>query len=163
MSRGYQPFGGGGSGGGTASSISVTAIPGLPGSTVQAVLQSIANNFTESRICAASFATFTPVYLNGSNQWAVADADNAATADVYGLAIQTGTSGQACVVQNAQEITNPAWAWTANLPIYLAVGGGLTQTQPDMGEYICVIGYPTSATSFQFFPLGQRYQGQRTI
>lgn len=64
----------------------------------------------------------------------VADPANAAHRGlVGGVAMVTATDGQSLDVQFGGTITNPGWNWIGTGPVYLTVGGTLSQTAPTTG------------------------------
>lgn len=167
MAAGIYPNGigssgsGGGSGGGTAAATTLTPIVGVSGANVQAGMQSLANEFTDIKVADDTITKFQPVYLTFDNKIKRASADSAVSAHVFGIALQDGVLGANIVVQNAQEVTNPSWAWDTSKSIWLDIGlGSLTQIAPTgVGKQLCYLGMPTSATSFLLTPVGSRYLG----
>ena len=87
------------------------------------------------------------VYLNGSSQWVLADANGSSTYPCRGLAVATATTGNATTVITRGTVRNDAWAWTPGGNIYLSTTpGGLTQTAPaTTGDKVQVIGYALDA------------------
>lgn len=87
------------------------------------------------------------VYLNGSSQWAVADANGTGTYPAAGLAIATVSTGNATAVLVRGVVRNDAWTWTPGGRLYLsATAGGLTQTAPaTSGDKVQDVGFALSA------------------
>jgi hypothetical protein len=97
-------------------------------------------------------AAYTPVYLKAADgKFWKAQADGA-NQPCRGLALEAGDADDEVRIVWLGEVTNGAWAWTVNGPIYLsaAVLGGLTQTPP--GGNIQVIGYAITSTRILLFP-----------
>lgn len=153
---------GGGGGGGAAVDVTLAPIVGVSGSNVQTGMQSLASEFTDSKISDDVITSFQAVYLATDGKIKRASASSLATANVFGIALQSGVSGAIIVVQNAQEVTNSGWNWDVNRSIWLDTNlGGLTQTRPTAaGTQLCYLGMPTSSTSFILTPIGSRYLGQ---
>lgn len=87
-----------------------------------------------------------PVYVYGTNQIGKGDAGNDAKSRVWGVtaeAISSGLTGRVVEIGVAVGVGS---GWTANDPIYLADGGGLTAIRPAAGKRIVVMGYALNAT-----------------
>ena len=70
------------------------------------------------------------------------------TSAAIGIAATGAMSGSTINVQCNGELTNSGWTWTDGLPIYVGVGGALTQTSPSAsGTFQQVVGYAISATA----------------
>lgn len=100
---------------------------------------------------AANLTIWAPVYLTSSGTWAAADATSVSTAPCRGLAVAAATTGNPVTVLMQGVARHDAWTWTPGADIYLAVGGGLTQTKPTgtTGYVVQAIGYALSATSIR--------------
>lgn len=87
------------------------------------------------------------VYLNGSSQWVLADANGTGTTPALGLAVSTETTGNPVTVMTRGSVRNDAWAWTPGGLIYVSTtAGGLTQTQPaTVGDEVQAVGYALTA------------------
>lgn len=87
------------------------------------------------------------VYLNGSSQWALADANGTNTFPARGLAVATVSTGNATTVLIRGTVRNDAWNWTPGGTIYLSTtAGGLTQTAPSgSGDKIQAVGFALTA------------------
>lgn len=87
------------------------------------------------------------VYLNGSSQWVLADANGSGTYPCRGLAIATVATANATTIITRGTVRNDAWNWTPGGNIYLSTtAGGLTQTAPTTsGDKQQVIGYALDA------------------
>lgn len=73
---------------------------------------------------------------------------------VYGIATAAALTGVVTNVRMFGQVTNPAWNWTADMPIYLGEAGVLTQSVPaGAGRFLLLVGYPISATSMFIRPL----------
>lgn len=92
------------------------------------------------------------VYLNGSSQWVLADANGSGTYPARGLAVTTESTGNATTVIDHGNIRNDAWNWTPGGTIYLSVtAGGLTQTAPSTsGDKVQQVGYALTADIARF-------------
>lgn len=76
------------------------------------------------------------------------------TTRVYGIATAAALTGVVTNVRMFGQVTNPAWSWTADMPIYLGEAGALTQSVPvGAGRFLLMVGYPLSATSMFIRPL----------
>lgn len=87
------------------------------------------------------------VYLNGSSQWVLADANGSGTYPCRGIAVATVATANATTIITRGTIRNDAWTWTPGGNIYLsATAGGLTQTPPSTtGDKVQVLGYALDA------------------
>jgi hypothetical protein len=87
------------------------------------------------------------VYLNGSSQWVLADANGTGTYPATGLATATVATGNATTVLVRGVVRNDAWTWTPGGRIYLSTtAGGLTQTAPaTSGDKVQDVGFALSA------------------
>lgn len=87
------------------------------------------------------------VYLNGSSQWVLADADGSGTFPALGLVTATVSTGNATTVITYGSVRNDAWSWTPGGNVYLSTAaGGLTQTAPaSSGNKVQVIGVALTA------------------
>lgn len=63
-----------------------------------------------------------------------------------GLTMGAAADGAPINVQFSGEMTEPSWAWTANLPIFIGANGVPTQTPPASG-FQAAIGVATSPTA----------------
>lgn len=158
----FPPADGGGGGGGAASDITLAPIVGVSGSNVQTGMQSLASEFTDSKISDDVITSFQAVYLEADGKVKRASASSLATANVFGISLQSGVVNANLVIQTDQEVNNPGWNWDVTKSIWLDTTlGGLTQTRPTTsGTQLCYLGMPTSPTSFILTPIGSRYLGQ---
>lgn len=87
------------------------------------------------------------VYLNGSSQWVLADANGSGTYPAIGLAVSTETTGNPVSVLTFGTVRNDAWTWTPGGLIYLSTtAGGLTQTAPSAsGDKVQIVGVAIDA------------------
>lgn len=94
---------------------------------------------------------WAPVYMSSAGTWLVGDATSVSSAPVRGLAASTGTSGNPLTVLDEAVIRHDSWTWTKGGDIFLAVGGGLTQTRPSgtTGYVVQCLGYALSATTIR--------------
>ena len=78
--------------------------------------------------------------------------------DIDSLATYAGVTRMATVtgdpinVVRSGLITEGAWNWTPNAPIFIAANGVLTQTQPTAGNPVRRIGWAISATELNLDP-----------
>lgn len=96
------------------------------------------------------------VYLNGSSQWVLADANGSGTYPCRGLAVATVAGGGSTTVIMQGVARNDAWTWTPGGTIYLSTtAGGLTQTAPSTtGDKVQTIGFAIDADTMRVFPSG---------
>lgn len=87
------------------------------------------------------------VYINGSSEFALADANGSGTYPAVGLVVANASAAANATVLTHGVARNDAWAWTVGGVIYLsATAGGLTQTAPSTsGDKVQVIGIAISA------------------
>lgn len=88
------------------------------------------------------------VYLNGSSQWVLADANGSGTYPARGLATATVATGNATTVVVHGTVRNDGWAWTPGGTLYLSTtAGSMTQTAPSAsGDKVQAVGYALTAT-----------------
>jgi hypothetical protein len=98
------------------------------------------------------------VYLNGSSQWVLADANGSGTYPARGIATATVATGNATTVIVRGTIRNDSWNWTPGGTIYLsATPGGLTQTAPaTSGDQVQQVGFALTA-DIAYFDLNSTY------
>lgn len=78
--------------------------------------------------------------------------------DVDSLAAYAGVTRMATIVGDPINvvrsglITEPAWTWTPDAPVFIAADGVLTQTQPAAGNPVRRIGWAISATELNLDP-----------
>lgn len=79
----------------------------------------------------------------------VSDVVYASSDDITRLpvGVSTGSAlvGSPVTIQYDGEMVEPSWNWTVNAPVFMGVGGVLTQTPPTTGLLV-VIGTPISQT-----------------
>jgi lysophospholipase L1-like esterase len=87
------------------------------------------------------------VYLNGSSQWVLADANGSGTYPARGLVSATASTGNASSVITRGTVRNDAWSWTPGGQLYLSTtAGSLTQTAPSTsGDKVQQIGFALTA------------------
>lgn len=92
---------------------------------------SFEGNQVTGRVNSGGVTQWDAVYINGSGQWVLADADGSGTYPALGLAVATASTGAATTVVTRGIVRNDSWAWAPGLPVYLSTtAGGLTQTAP---------------------------------
>jgi hypothetical protein len=83
-----------------------------------------------------------PVYWATSDEVGQGDAGTNAKSRVIGVNVGTVTTGNPATVVGVGEAAGVGpGTWTANDPIYLADGGGLTDTRPAANKRIVLMGY----------------------
>lgn len=83
--------------------------------------------------------------ISGSAE--IADSSNMNYFDaVSGICIAGTLAGASCPIQYTGEISDTAWTWVPNVPIFLGTLGTLTQTPPSVG-FSQQIAIPLSATT----------------
>lgn len=92
------------------------------------------------------------VYLNGSSQWVLADANGSGTYPARGIVTATVSTATATTVIRRGIVRNDAWSWTPGGTIYLSTtAGGLTQTAPSTsGDKVQAVGYALTADVADF-------------
>lgn len=94
------------------------------------------------------------VYINGSSQLALSDADASGTMPVVAMATGTINTGTVGTFLTYGYYCNTGWTWTVDGLIFASgTAGGLTQTAPSgSGKQVQVIGIAVSATVILFNP-----------
>lgn len=94
------------------------------------------------------------VYINGSSEFVLADANGSGTYPAVGLAVGTVAGGGATTVITHGVVRNDAWTWTVGGVIYLSTtAGGLTQSAPSTsGDKVQVMGIAISADEMLVMP-----------
>ena len=87
------------------------------------------NNSLASYAAAATLVIGDPVLLNGSNRWVKADSSSAVLSPALGIITKGCAVGQNPEVSTTCKI-NGYSNLVVGKPVYLAVGGGVTQTKP---------------------------------
>lgn len=98
------------------------------------------------------------VYLNGSSEWALADANGSGTYPARGIAVEAASSGDPVKVLVNGLVRNDGWTWTPGGAIYLdTTAGSLTGSPPGSpGEAVQEVGYAVSA-DIAFFHFNGSY------
>ena len=101
-----------------------------------------------------NLAKYDVVYINSANTVLKADATSAGNLPCIGITTQGFSLGQIDNVLVYGEISNTAWTWTVNVPIYLNTSSGLlTQTAPTVAEtYVQRVAVALSSTKILFNP-----------
>jgi len=116
----------------------------------------IANSIT----CGEDLALGDPVYFSAADTVSKADADKAtpAKAKMIGVASAAATNGNpATIISYGDEVAGAGSGWTVGSIVYVATGGGLTQTRPSGGDYVIMAGIAASATDLFVLP---QYMGK---
>ena len=88
------------------------------------------------------------VVVNSSGQLEYADnLTPLHSARYLGITEGAASAGASSMVRSFGELTEPSWSWTVDLPVYLGVGGGLTQTPPQAPAFSLIVGFPTTPTT----------------
>lgn len=75
-----------------------------------------------------------------------ADSTNLAHANkVLGMTVGAAILGANVTIQNSGEHTEPSWAWTLDVPIWLGSNGLMTQVQPTTG-FNLIVAFPVTPT-----------------
>lgn len=96
-------------------------------------------------------------------QWAVVRSTGAATVatatnadlrhadDILGIALAAAAGGASVQVANEYDITDPAWTWAPQEPVFLGAAGVLTQVVPvaPAAQFLVIVGYAMSATAIR--------------
>ncbi len=96
--------------------------------------------------CSEDIAKGDPVYMSGSDTIGKGDCDIDAKSRIIGVAKAAATSGNPCEIISMGEAAGAGSGWTANDSIYLASGGGLTNSVPGAGKRVVLIGYAMTST-----------------
>ena len=100
------------------------------------------------KTCATAISGHAAVIVNSSGQ--LEYASNSLPSHSYrylGITEGAAVSGATAKVRSFGELTEPSWSWTPDLPVYLGVGGGLTQTPPSAPAFSLVVGFPATPTT----------------
>lgn len=131
-----------------------------PSQTINTALQALITDFetVETKVAAIELGTVLTlpcaetilegyaVRRNASNQLEKCSAMNIAHVNsVIGLAKQTGNNGEVISVLEDELMTNTAWSWTPNKPVFLGLNGTLTQSLSGVA-YIQQMGIALSPT-----------------
>jgi hypothetical protein len=93
------------------------------------------------------------VFMNGSSQWNLADANGSSTFPARGIVVGEDADGKDIVLREGLAY-NSAWNWTPGGTLYLSnTAGGLTQTAPTGPSNLQAVGFALSADS-AFFDFG---------
>ncbi len=117
-----------------------------------------ANGFTTNSLNAGTtIAAFELVYLHTDGEWALTDADAAATAGsvMLGIALEAGTDTNPMdVALSGAFVRDDTWAWTVGAELYVSTTpGDLTETAPSAtGDIVRVVGYAVTADVVYFLP-----------
>jgi hypothetical protein len=95
-----------------------------------------------------SISAYDPVHLTGG-QWELAKADGTKQ-PAYGVAIESGSSGEYLRAQQIGPLTNPAWSFSGSGYVYLETDGSYTEVEPALN--IDVIGYSITPTTILIVP-----------
>lgn len=87
-----------------------------------------------------------PVYVYAANQVGKGDAGADAKARIIGVAAAAIAGSSTGAIVSEGIVTGVGSGWAANDPIYLADGGGLTNTLPSASKRIVVAGYAWNGT-----------------
>ena len=120
-------------------------LPGIPGSaeTASAAVSRIASGVLSGHRAVRSLSALTV---------ALCDAATPLHAQSF-LGVTRGAAdpGGAVSVQTDGELVEPSWSWSPGLPVFVGLGGVLTQTSPLTG-FALVVGFAQSLTSLWVHP-----------
>ena len=68
---------------------------------------------------------------------------------VLGITAGAASAGQPCSIRTAGDMTDPAWNWTADQPLWVGTNGLLTQTPPDGAAVIQIVATAVTATTIR--------------
>lgn len=121
----------------------------------QSLLTSLDGVFQPDVEAAADIDAREVVYVSAAGTVDLAQADNATTQRVFGIATEDIASGAEGPLLTVGVVTSSGWALTAGSIYYLSptVAGGITTTAPSTaGQYIVPIGIALSTTQLMFNP-----------
>jgi len=97
-------------------------------------------------------SVFGSVLMQGADfNYDRADADDAATAPAYVLALEAGSGSKKVLIRG--QVCNTAWNWSAGKVYLSETIGGITQTAPsDSGDQVQILGWALSADTIFFAP-----------
>lgn len=95
---------------------------------------------------AVSVSGHQAVVLNDEGNCLPADASNATHFAVAGITTHAAGQGVAVLVLARSTIEHLGWTFTPGLPVYLGLGGAVTQMLPTEALFSKVLGIATSAT-----------------
>ena len=112
---------------------------------------------TNTFVSAGSTTVMDLVYLDGTSQWVLTDADAAATAGPVKLAIslETKTAGQAMkVALPGSFVRDDTWAWTPGAVLYVSETAGQISASVPTGVdgIVRIVGYAVTADVIFFNP-----------
>lgn len=64
---------------------------------------------------------------------------------ILGMTTGAVIEHEIATIQTGGELTEPSWAWTLDIPVWLGTNGLLTQTVPTTG-FSLIVGFPITAT-----------------
>ena len=85
------------------------------------------------------------VRLDAANKAVYADNDTAANANAVGITTSAASAGATAAIRYAGLLEDAGWSWTQG-PIYIGIGGTLTQTAPAGGLIVREVARAISAT-----------------
>lgn len=104
------------------------------------------SEYIAQHIAGASLGGHRAVVLDNTEHAIYADKDTPQHATkVLGITTGSAIADSSVPIQTYGEITEPSWAWTPGLPVYLGTNGLLTQAAPATG-FLLVIGFAITAT-----------------
>ncbi len=160
-----QKKAGGASSGGVASSLAaqVQALQAQLQS-LQAQVDGIDTSTGTVFTAGQSLPAFCAVYEVAPGVLALADSSELATCvPLAGLTRAVAAAGQGVsLARNGEDVSNPLWNWAPRQPVYLGVGGALTQSLPLSG-YPLVVGWTIATTALRVGVSGAGGDGPHTL
>jgi hypothetical protein len=75
------------------------------------------------------------------------------TVAVYGVSLENANPGETVAIQAFGEVTNPAWDFVPQAPVYLGNNGQILQAEPIEG-FVLILGRAITSTAI-FVNIGQ--------
>ncbi len=107
-------------------------------------MQTYSSDLTFSAV--ASLAAFMVVKMSGVGVAVATSANQNDAGRVVGLTTAAVSIGQSATVRDNGILTNPAWNWEVNSPLFVGISGALTQIEPTSG-FVQRLGIALTATS----------------
>jgi hypothetical protein len=101
---------------------------------------------TQAFTAAATISAYTAVAIVGGSAITADSSQPSMAGNVVGVSITGVNAGAEVTVQFSGELSYNGWNWQLGKPIFLGVGGVLTQTPPATG-FNQLIGTPVNSTS----------------
>lgn len=155
--------GGGGGTGGASTSTDVTMtspVLGADGANVQLVIQSLADNFTQTYVAAETITKYSATALDATGKIILAANNNLEKINFTGFSLANATANSTVKIQDAAELVNLGWislgavkgdkAWLDSIP------GQITNVLPPIGARLIYCGIFKNATTIKITDLSER-------